>query len=99
MRYEELTIDNGYRLDLRVEHAVVVQVKAVPAIVPFPGSQVLSYLRLGGVKLRYLLTFNFDVARICSRIYRIMNGLWPLGVLCEACATFVTRFLYEDKNE
>jgi GxxExxY protein len=73
MRYEELTIDNGYRLDLLVEGVVVVELKAVPAILPVHRSQVLSYLRLGGFRLGYLL--NFNVAHMRDGIQRFVNGL------------------------
>jgi GxxExxY protein len=61
-RYEELTIVNGYRIDLLVEDLVVVELKAVAAILPVHHGQLLSYLRLGGYKLGFLL--NFHVAHM-----------------------------------
>src|SRR5579862_1029793 len=53
IRYEELIVDNGYRIDLLVEDAVVVELKAVAAILPVHRVQLLSYLRLGGFKLGF----------------------------------------------
>src|SRR5271167_2540434 len=73
IRYEDLTIDNGYRVDLLVADHVVVELKAVEAILPVHRGQLLSYLRLGGFRLGYLL--NFHVARLRDGIVRMANGL------------------------
>ena len=73
IRYEDLTIDNGYRIDLLVADRVVVELKAVDAILPVHRGQLLSYLRLGRFKLGYLL--NFHVARLRDGIVRMANGL------------------------
>ena len=73
IRYDDLTIDNGYRIDLLVADRVVVELKAVEAILPVHCGQLLSYLRLGGFKLGYLL--NFHVARMRDGIVRMANGL------------------------
>ena len=62
IRYEDLSIDNGYRIDLLVADRVVVELKTVEAILPVHRGQLLSYLRLGDFKLGYLL--NFQVARL-----------------------------------
>ena len=51
IRYEDLTIDNGYRIDLLVGDRVVVELKAVEAILPVHRGQLLVYLKLGGFKL------------------------------------------------
>ena len=73
IRFEDLTIDNGYRADLLVGDRVVVELKAVESILPVHRGQLLSYLRLGGFKLGYLL--NFNVARLRDGIVRMANGL------------------------
>jgi GxxExxY protein len=73
IRYEALTIDNGYRVDLLIGDLVVVELKAVEAILPVHRSQLLSYLRLGSFKLGYLL--NFHVAHMRDGIVRMVNGL------------------------
>ena len=73
IRYEELTIENGYRIDLLVGGQVVVELKAVPAILPVHRGQLLSYLKLGGFKLGFLL--NFNVAHMRDGIVRLVNGL------------------------
>jgi GxxExxY protein len=73
IRYDDLTIDIGYRIDLLVGDRVVVELKALEAILPVHRAQLLSYLRLGGFKLGYLL--NFNVARMRDGIVRLVNGL------------------------
>ena len=73
IRYENLAIENGYRIDLLVGGLVVVELKAVPVILPVHRGQLLTYLRLGGFKLGYL--FSFDVAHMRDGIVRLVNGL------------------------
>jgi len=72
IRYEDLTIDNGYRIDLLVADRVVVELKTVETILPVHRGQLLSYLRLGSFKLGYLL--NFNVAHMRDGIVRLVNG-------------------------
>jgi len=75
IRYEDLSIDNGYRIDLLVEDRVVVELKSVETVLPVHRGQLLSYLRLGGYKLGYLL--NFNVTQIRDGVIRLVNGLQP----------------------
>ena len=75
LRYDSLVVDNAYRIDLLVNNLVVVEVKAVEKTLPIHHSQLLSYLRLGGFKLGYLL--NFNVAHMRNGIIRRVNGLAP----------------------
>lgn len=58
IEYEGLRLDAGYRLDLLVNDAVVVEVKAVEALSRLHEAQILTYLRLSGLRLGYLLNFN-----------------------------------------
>jgi GxxExxY protein len=73
IRYEELTIDHGYRVDLLVNDRVIIELKAIEMVLPVHRGQMLSYLRLGGFKLGYLL--NFNVAHMRDGITRMVNGL------------------------
>lgn len=70
--YDGVTIDAGYRIDLLVAQRVVVEIKAIEAVADVHRAQVLSYLRLGGYRLGYLL--NFNVALMKSGIVRMLNG-------------------------
>jgi len=73
IRYEELSIDNGYRIDLLVEECVVVEPKSIEQVLPVHRGQLLSYLRLGGFQLGYLLNFNVPLMR--GGITRLVNGV------------------------
>jgi GxxExxY protein len=71
--YDGLVIEAGYRLDFLVEDLVVVEIKAVDRIADVHRAQLLSYLRLGGYRLGYLL--NFNVVQLRDGICRMVNGL------------------------
>jgi len=73
VRYDDLVIENGDRIDLLVNDRVVVELKSVETILPVHRGQLLSYLRLGGFKLGYLLNFNVTLMR--EGITRLVNGL------------------------
>ena len=62
-----------YRLDLLVEYAVVVELKAVPRVLHAHEAQLLAYLRMSGHKLGLLL--NFHAPRMIDGITRKVNGL------------------------
>ena len=70
--YEEVKLECGYRMDLWVEHSVVVEVKSVEALAPLHEAQTLSYLRLSGSKLALLINFNVLVLR--DGVRRFING-------------------------
>jgi GxxExxY protein len=56
--YRGVRMDCGYRVDLFVEHAVIVEVKSLERIGRVHGAQLRSYLRLSGCKVGLLLNFN-----------------------------------------
>ncbi len=63
IEYKGIKLDCGYRLDLLVSSAVVVEVKAVAILHGIHEAQLLSYLKLGGWKIGLLLSFNVPVLR------------------------------------
>lgn len=69
--YRTVKLDCGYRIDLLVEGAVVVEVKAVSEVLPVHEAQILSCLRLSGCRLGLLL--NFHVARLKDGIRRFVS--------------------------
>ncbi len=69
--YREVKPDCGYRLDLLVEEAVIVEVKAVDRLMPIHQAQLLSYLKLSGCKVGLLI--NFDVRVLKEDIRRVVN--------------------------
>lgn len=68
-----IKLNVGYRIDLLVEEKVIIEVKSVEALAPVHHKQVLTYLRLSGLKLGLLVNFNTD--DISKSIFRKVNGL------------------------
>jgi len=58
LEYKGIRLDCGYRLDLLVSNAVIVEVKSVEALAPIHEAQLLTYLKLTGVKVGLLINFN-----------------------------------------
>ncbi len=56
--YREVKLDCGYRLDLLVEDAIIVELKSVDRLVPIHTAQLMSYLKLSGCKVGLLINFN-----------------------------------------
>jgi len=71
--YDDLRLDAGYRIDLLVEGLVVVENKCVEQLLPIHQAQIITYLRLGGYQLGYLI--NWNVKRIKDGIHRFANQL------------------------
>ena len=65
-------LDLGYRIDLIVADAVIVEIKCVEAINPVHQAQLLSYLRLSGRKVGLLI--NFHVSHLRDGIQRMVDG-------------------------
>jgi GxxExxY protein len=61
--YKGLTLNCGYRLDVMVENAVVVELKAIEQILPIHQAQLLTYLKLTGKKVGLLINFNVAVLK------------------------------------
>jgi GxxExxY protein len=69
--YDEIQIDTGYRIDMLIEKAVVVEVKAVDQMIPLYQAQVLTYIKLSGYRLGLLI--NFNVPRLRDGIQRLVR--------------------------
>jgi len=63
LRYKEIQLDVGYKIDLLVAGLVVVELKAVERLEPVHEAQLLSYLRLSGCELGLLINFNVRLLR------------------------------------
>jgi GxxExxY protein len=71
--YRSAHLDCGYRLDLLVEDAVIVELKAIDAITDVHLAQLLSYSKLSGCKVGLLI--NFNVRSLRDGIRRVTNHL------------------------
>jgi GxxExxY protein len=70
--YKGIRIRMGYRIDMLVENAVVVELKLVKGLHPIHEAQLLSYLKLSDRRLGLLI--NFNVLRLRNDITRIVNN-------------------------
>ena len=68
---KEVVLDCGYRADLLVDHCILVENKTVDAIRPVHRAQLLTYLKLSGRSIGFLL--NWKVARIKHGIQRMLR--------------------------
>ena len=71
LKYEGEVIDAGYRMDLLVEDAVVLELKSVDKILPIHEAQLITYLKLSGRKVGLLI--NFNVLHLKDGITRRVN--------------------------
>jgi GxxExxY protein len=78
--YKGLRLDCGYRMDLVVEDAVIVELKAVEHLLPVHSAQLLTYLKLSGRKVGLLMNFNEPVLR--NGLRRVVNSLPDSEALC-----------------
>lgn len=72
IEYDGIRLDAGYRVDLLVADKIIVELKAVERINDVHFAQVLSYLKLSGCRLGYLL--NFNVRSMKHGIKRVVNN-------------------------
>jgi len=75
IEYHGIKFDEGFRVDILVENKVIIELKSVESVNKAHKKQVLTYLRLTGHKLGYLL--NFGEAFMKDGISRIINGDIP----------------------
>ena len=72
IHFEGLSFDEGFRADLIVNQKVIIELKSVETVHPVHKKQLLTYLRLTGRKLGYLLNFGDELMK--NGITRIING-------------------------
>jgi GxxExxY protein len=68
--YKSIRLDCGYRLDLLIEDQLILELKSVESLLPIHEAQVLTYLKLSGLRTGLLLNFNSAVLK--TGIRRLM---------------------------
>ena len=58
VQYKDIRLDCGYRIDILVEHELIVELKSVDEIKGIHQAQLLTYMKLSGVKIGLLINFN-----------------------------------------
>jgi GxxExxY protein len=71
--YEKVVIDAGYRIDMIVENAVIIENKTVERLLPIHEAQLLTYLKMKNCKVGFLL--NWNVPLMMDGIKRMVNDL------------------------
>lgn len=69
--YKDITLDHGYRIDLLVEHKIVVELKTVEKFTDVHTAQILTYMKLGDYPIGLLLNFNTKLLK--NGIKRFIN--------------------------
>jgi GxxExxY protein len=72
LRFEDVKLDCGYRIDILVENSLVLELKSIDSLNDIHLAQMLTYMKLGGY--RFGLLMNFNVLRLKDGIKRVVNG-------------------------
>ncbi|MBN2548759.1 MAG: GxxExxY protein [Anaerolineales bacterium] len=75
IRYDGHEIESGYRIDMLVENCIIIENKVVDQITPVHEAQLLTYLKLKGCWLGFLI--NWNVTKIKDGIKRYVSGPKP----------------------
>lgn len=63
VRFQNVVLETGFRLDLLVEKKIIVELKTVENLLPVHKAQLITYLKLSGCRLGFLINFNADVLK------------------------------------
>ena len=70
VKYENVSIESGYRVDLLINDELIVEIKAVEQLLPIHQSQILTYMKL--LKLNIGLLINFNVTLLKNGLKRFV---------------------------
>jgi GxxExxY protein len=63
INYKSIKLDCGYRVDLMVEDRLIVELKSVETVLPIHEAQLLTYMKLAGIKTGLLINFNVTLLK------------------------------------
>ncbi len=72
LRYKGKVLDEGFRLDLVIENQIIIELKCVDTIAPIHLAQILTYLKLSGMSLGYII--NFNTKTLMKGVKRVVSG-------------------------
>ena len=78
VKYGEITIDAGYRIDLLVENSIIIENKCMEKLLPVHHAQLITYLKLYGCQLGFLINWNTHLYK--DGIKRMVNNLKDEGI-------------------
>ena len=70
VRYKNILLDCGYRIDLLVSANLIVEIKSVETLLPIQRAQILTYMRLARIPIGLLI--NFNATKLQSGIKRFL---------------------------
>ena len=70
VRYKDVLLDCGYRIDLLVSGDLIVEIKSVETLLPIHQAQILTYMRLAKIPVGLLI--NFNLTKLQSGIKRFV---------------------------
>ncbi len=70
VRYKEILLDCGYRLDLLVKRELILEIKSVETLLPIHQAQILTYMRLANISIGLII--NFNVTKLQNGIKRFV---------------------------
>jgi GxxExxY protein len=73
IKYKKVNLDCGYRLDVVVENTIILELKSCERIESIHKAQLLTYLKLSGLKIGLIINFNVPVLK--DGIVRMVNNL------------------------
>ncbi len=70
VRYKDVLLDCGYRIDLLARSDLIVEIKSVETLLPIHQAQILTYMRLARIPIGLLM--NFNVTKLQNGIKRFV---------------------------
>ena len=71
IHYQNIILDAGYRIDMLVENTIIIENKTVDQILPIHQAQLLTYLKLHGSPLGFLLNWKVELMKNGIKRYKI----------------------------
>ncbi|AQQ72533.1 GxxExxY protein [Limihaloglobus sulfuriphilus] len=63
VNYKGFHLDCGYRIDIVVENQIIIELKAIDLIKPIHEAQIISYMKLSGLRQGFLINFNVPILK------------------------------------
>lgn len=63
IKYKEVALDYGYRIDILVNKSVLLELKSVETLVPVHEAQILTYMKFSNIQIGLLMNFNVTVLK------------------------------------
>ena len=70
VKYKNILLDCGYRIDILVDNKIIIELKSVEKLMPIHTAQLLTYMKLSNIKIGLLM--NFNVMRLKDGMKRLV---------------------------